>query len=157
MTDLNQTPSEEAVLLARGYKFVKKLGEGSYAKVRFFNVTNSCLNSLCILILNFQVYLAEYKPETEPERCSTLACKVINTVNAPKDFVRKFLPRELDILAKLNHPHVVHVHSIFQRRSKYFIFMRYAENGDLLDFVLKNGAVAEGQARVWLRQLALGI
>ncbi|XP_029051476.1 testis-specific serine/threonine-protein kinase 6-like [Osmia bicornis bicornis] len=135
MTDLNQTPSEEAVLLARGYKFVKKLGEGSYAKV----------------------YLAEYKPETEPERCSTLACKVINTVNAPKDFVRKFLPRELDILAKLNHPHVVHVHSIFQRRSKYFIFMRYAENGDLLDFVLKNGAVAEGQARVWLRQLALGL
>ncbi|XP_012144742.1 testis-specific serine/threonine-protein kinase 6 isoform X3 [Megachile rotundata] len=133
MTDLNHTSSEEAVLLARGYKFIKKLGEGSYAKV----------------------YLAEYRPETDPERNNTLACKVIDTVNAPKDFVRKFLPRELDILVKLNHPHVVHVHSIFQRRSKYFIFMRYAENGDLLDFVLKNGAVSEGQARVWIRQLAL--
>lgn len=58
---------------------------------------------------------------------------------------------------KLNHPHVVHVHSIFQRRTKYFIFMRFAENGDLLDFILKNGAVAESQARVWFRQLALGI
>lgn len=34
--------------------------------------------------------------------------------------------------------------------------MRYAENGDLLEFILKNGAVAEGQARVWFRQLALG-
>jgi len=103
------------------------------------------------------VYLAEYKPEHESEKNSILACKIIDTASAPKDFVKKFLPRELDILVKLNHPHVVHVHSIFQRRTKYFIFMRFAENGDLLEFILKYGAVAENQARVWFRQLALGI
>ena len=40
---------------------------------------------------------------------------------------------------------------------RYFIFMRFAENGDLLDFVLKNGAIVESQARVWLRQMALGL
>ncbi|XP_011693858.1 PREDICTED: testis-specific serine/threonine-protein kinase 3-like, partial [Wasmannia auropunctata] len=131
----NKTSSEEATLLARGYKLLKKLGEGFYAKV----------------------YLAEYRPEHEPEKNSTLACKIIDTASAPKDFVRKFLPRELDILVKLNHPHVVHVHSIFQRRTKYFIFMRFAENGDLFDYILKNGAVAENQARVWFRQLALGL
>ncbi|XP_012532700.1 testis-specific serine/threonine-protein kinase 1 isoform X3 [Monomorium pharaonis] len=135
MSHLSQTPSEEATLLARGYKLVKKLGEGCYAKV----------------------FLAEYKPERETEKNSVLACKIIDTANAPKDFVRKFLPRELDILVKLNHPHVVHVHSIFQRRTKYFIFMRFAENGDLLDYILKNGAVAENQARVWFRQLTLGL
>lgn len=102
------------------------------------------------------MYLAEYKPEHEADHNNSLACKIIDTANAPKDVVRKFLPRELDILARLNHPHVVHVHSIFQRRTKYFIFMRFAENGDLLDHVLRNGAVAESQARVWFRQLALG-
>ncbi|XP_031830312.1 testis-specific serine/threonine-protein kinase 3 isoform X2 [Nomia melanderi] len=135
MTDLNQTSSEEAVLFARGYKFLKKLGEGSYAKV----------------------YLSEYKSESEPDKNKKLACKVIDTTKAPKDFVKKFLPRELDILVKVNHPHVVHVHSIFQRRAKYFMFMRYAENGDLLEFILKNGAVQESQARVWLRQLTLAL
>ncbi|XP_033337451.1 testis-specific serine/threonine-protein kinase 3 isoform X2 [Megalopta genalis] len=135
MTDLSQTASEEAVLFQRGYKFLKKLGEGSYAKV----------------------YLSEYKSDSEPDKNKRLACKVIDTNKAPKDFVRKFLPRELDILVKVNHPHVVHVHSIFQRRAKYFMFMRYAENGDLLEFILKNGAVQEGQARVWFRQLSLAL
>ncbi|XP_011155664.1 testis-specific serine/threonine-protein kinase 1 isoform X2 [Solenopsis invicta] len=130
-----QSPSEEATLLDRGYKLLQKLGEGYYAKV----------------------FLAEYKPEQDGEKNSVLACKIIDTASAPKDFVRKFLPRELDILVKLNHPHVVHVHSIFQRRTKYFIFMRFAENGDLFDFILKNGAVGENQARVWFRQLTLGL
>ncbi|KAI4502606.1 hypothetical protein M0802_002518 [Mischocyttarus mexicanus] len=135
MSDLNQTSSEEAILLERGYKLMKRIGEGSYAKV----------------------YQADYKSQFRSVKDCTLACKIIDTSKAPKDFVRKFLPRELDILVKLNHPHVVHIHSIFQRRTKYFIFMRFAENGDLLDYILKNGAVSENQARIWLRQLALGL
>ncbi|XP_034949554.1 testis-specific serine/threonine-protein kinase 1-like [Chelonus insularis] len=134
-TELDQSPSEQAILQARGYKIMKKLGEGSFAKV----------------------FLAEYKPNDDPDSNISLACKIVDTSNAPKDIVRKFFPRELDILVKLNHPHVVQVHSIFQRRTKYFIFMRFAENGDLLQYILKNGPVGESQARVWLRQLALGL
>lgn len=34
--------------------------------------------------------------------------------------------------------------------------MRFAEKGDLLEFTLKNGPISETQARIWLRQLALG-
>lgn len=114
---------------------MRKLGEGSYAKV----------------------YLTEYTNAKEPEKSQSLACKIIDTSKAPKDFVKKFLPRELDILVKLNHPHVVHIQNIFQRKSKYFIFMRFAENGDLLEFVVKKGAVSEAQCRVWMRQLALAV
>lgn len=42
-------------------------------------------------------------------------------------------------------------------RLSYYIFMRLAENGDLLDWVLKFGAVKETQSRVWLRQLSMAI
>lgn len=132
--ELHNSPSEELTLSSRGYRILKKLGEGSYAKV----------------------YLAEFTAENQ-DRKSQLACKIVDTSKAPKDFVRKFLPRELDILVKLNHPHIIHIHSIFQRKNKYFIFMRFAENGDLLEFVLKKGSISEAQARVWMRQLALAV
>lgn len=35
--------------------------------------------------------------------------------------------------------------------------MRYAENGDLLDFVLKNGPLSEPQVRSWTKQMALAV
>lgn len=133
--DLKFSGSEQLTLVTRGYSILKKLNEGSYAKV----------------------YLADYKNPKKPEKVIRLACKVIDTKIAPKDFVKKFLPREIEMLIKLNHPHLVHTHSIFQRRFKYFIFMRYMEHGDLLDFILSQGAVQEDQARVWTRQIASAV
>lgn len=135
MSDLLNSASEELTLSSRGYRIIKLLGEGSYAKV----------------------YLADFKNNLGTSNKFQLACKIIDTRKAPRDFVKKFLPRELDILIKLNHPHIIHVHSIFQRKSKYFIFMRFAEQGDLLDYVSKKGPTSEPQARVWFRQLALAI
>ncbi|XP_060531563.1 testis-specific serine/threonine-protein kinase 1-like [Cylas formicarius] len=126
--------SEEQTFAARGYRLVKKLGEGSCA----------------------YVYLAEFA-SGQDDKQKLLACKVVDVSKAPKDFVKKFLPRELDILIRINHPHIIHIHSIFQRKTKYFIFMRHAENGDLLEYILKKGPVSESQARVWIRQLALAV
>ncbi|KAL1122916.1 hypothetical protein AAG570_003241, partial [Ranatra chinensis] len=86
-----------------------------------------------------------------------LACKVTDTSSAPYDFVHKFLPREIQVLSRVRHPHIVHVHSILQRKSKFFVFMRQAERGDLLDFLKRAGAVEERLSRLWCRQLALAL
>ncbi|VEN46544.1 unnamed protein product [Callosobruchus maculatus] len=134
--DLLLRPSEELTLSSRGYRLMHKLGEGSYA----------------------QVFLAEFtNKDADDKTTKLLACKVVDVSKAPKDFVKKFLPRELDILVRINHPHIIHIHSIFQRKTKYFIFMRHAENGDLLEFILKKGPISEAQSRVWMRQIALAI
>ncbi|XP_041973356.1 testis-specific serine/threonine-protein kinase 1-like [Aricia agestis] len=93
----------------------------------------------------------------EDGRHNVVACKVIDTAQAPREYLTKFLPRELDILIRVNHPHIIHVSNIFQRRAKYFIFLRFAENGDLLDFLTQNGAVSETQSRFWMRQIVSGV
>lgn len=35
--------------------------------------------------------------------------------------------------------------------------MKYAENGDLLEFILNNGPIPEQQAKVWFRQMVSGL
>ncbi|XP_063374000.1 testis-specific serine/threonine-protein kinase 1-like [Cydia amplana] len=86
-------------------------------------------------------------------RTVDLACKVIDTSVAPRVYLNKFLPRELDILAHVNHPHIIQVTNIYHRYAKYFVFMRLGENGDLLNFISMKGNLSEAQCRVWMRQL----
>lgn len=131
---LSLRPSEKQILAQRGYKILKGIGEGIYA----------------------QVFLTKFKGFTN-SGIITLACKIISTHKAPKNFVMKFLPRELDILIRLNHPRIIHSHSIFHRKEKYYVFMRYAEKGDLLTFILNKGPVPEAQGRLWVRQISLAI
>lgn len=128
------TPSEEEIFKGKGYTFVKKLGQGAYG----------------------WVYLTDYLAPKE-KKVVQRACKVIDTKKTKREYVTKFIPRELDILVKINHPYIIYVHGIFYRKAKYFIFMRFAENGDLLEFILKKGAVTEAQSRVWFRQISVAL
>lgn len=126
--------SERITLDNRGYRLLKKLGEGSFAKV----------------------YLGEFQMSKSAEYYK-LACKIIDTKKTPDQYKKKFLSRELNVLANCSHPHLVAIHSIFKRHDKFFVFMRYAERGDLYDVVRANGAVGEQQAKIWIRQMSLAI
>lgn len=131
---LSPRSSEVNALEQRGYIIGKKIGQGSYATV----------------------HLAEYVDGPNPRKMR-LACKIFDKEKAPRDFLDKFFPRELDILTKIENPNIIQVHSILQRGPRVFIFMRYADNGDLLDFVKRNGVVPEQQAKIWFKQMALGL
>jgi len=39
----------------------------------------------------------------------------------------------------------------------FFIFMPFAENGDLFDFIMRHGAIPEQQSKLWFRQMASGL
>ena len=117
-----------------GYTFGKLIGKGCYGKV----------------------FKAKQVDPNSGEK-SELACKYIICQKCPNNFLIKFLPRELDILKKISHPNIIRIHSILQSSTSVFIFMRYAENGDLLDYLRSTGIVTEKIANVWLFQLASAI
>lgn len=131
--NLSPRNSELNALEQRGYSIGKKIGQGSYASV----------------------HLADYVDQSAKKL--RLACKIFDKEKAPHDFLEKFFPRELDILTKIENPHIIQVHSILQRGPRVFIFMNYAENGDLLDHIKRNGVTAEHNAKMWFRQMASGL
>lgn len=133
-TRLSPRNSEINALEQRGYLIGKKIGQGSYATV----------------------HVADYVDQNS-NRKMRLACKIFDKEKAPKDFLDKFFPRELDILTKIENPHIIQVHSILQRGPRIFIFMRFADNGDLLDYVKRTGIVPEHQAKLWFRQMVSGL
>ncbi|KAG5336572.1 TSSK1 kinase, partial [Acromyrmex charruanus] len=179
---LSPRNSEVNALEQRGYLIGKKIGQVVHRFIcflfllilhvfflrlltvasAFFNLYNAKYIGRSPFYLHlFQgsyatVHLAEYIDGASSKKMR-LACKIFDKEKAPDDFLDKFFPRELEILTKIENPHIIQVHSILQRGPRVFIFMRYADNGDLLDFVKSNGVVPEQQSRLWFRQMASGL
>ncbi|KAI8046209.1 testis-specific serine/threonine-protein kinase 1 [Drosophila gunungcola] len=127
---LSTRSSDVDALAQRGYNVGHKIGEGSYATVITAGYADDAGHGV------------------------HLACKIIDKAKAPTDFVNKFFPRELEILTKIDHTNIIQIHSILQRGPKIFIFMRYAENGDLLSHIKKTGPIDEKQSKIWFLQMA---
>ncbi|XP_027037936.1 testis-specific serine/threonine-protein kinase 4-like [Pocillopora damicornis] len=119
-----------ALLERYGYQLGDILGKGSYAVVR-------------------KAYSRRHK--------RYVAVKIICKKKAPEDFLSKFLPREIKVLKKLHHPHVLSLIEVIETNTRMYIITDLAESGDLLEFIRKNGAVAEAQAKRLFKQLVLGI
>lgn len=75
-----QRSERKSTLEANGYTLGKTLGEGAYAKVKLAISTK--------------------------QNCH-VAIKIINKRRASKEYLAKFLPREIQVLQRLKHPYVV--------------------------------------------------
>lgn len=121
----------ERRLRDRGYRIRSTLGEGAYSKVK----------------LAYSTRLA-----------SDVAIKCINKQVAPRDFVEKFLPRELQALPQLSHPNIVKIYEILEATDGYvYIVMENARNGDMLRYVQRKGALPEEEIRSYFWQLVQAI
>ncbi|CBY23229.1 unnamed protein product [Oikopleura dioica] len=134
---VNEAQSVFTEILARhGYAIGAEMGEGTYSKVKHCTWT---------------------KPgETPPEK-KKIAIKIINKKTAPKDFLEKFLPRELEILRKVHHPNVVQTFEIITINHKVFIALEWAGKGDLLAFVRLRGSLKENDCRRIFTEMSTGI
>lgn len=117
-------------LVEKGYRLGPRIGEGSYAKVRIIERIKDG---------------------------KILAVKIIDRAKAPKDFLERFLPRELKLLVRIDHEYIVTTHEIIQTSEHVFIVMDYAEKGDLLDYVRKHGALPDQEAKNMFQAMAQAV
>lgn len=96
--------SKTNALKSEGYIILDHISQGSYGEVRHAKYINE-------------------------DRELKLVVKIIDTKQTSKEYINKFLPRELDVIRKINHPYIIYTHSILQKKAVLFIFMAYAEKG----------------------------
>ena len=116
-------PRTAAVFKRKGYKVTDKISEGSFGKV--------------------------YKGKRTKDGIKS-AVKVMDLDRMDK-FTLEYLPRELEMLQKINHPCAIKVYDIFKSNKRIYIFMEYAPNGCLTD-QCKDHPIPENKGRKWFRQ-----
>ena len=124
--------SDRTILLRYGYVLQdeKILGEGTYSKVK-------------------KAYSSTLRKD--------VAIKIVNRRNAPKDFLKRFFPRELNIIRMLKHENICQFYEILDTCSKVFIAMEYANKGDLLEYVQRNRYMVEAAARKLFLQVRVSV
>ncbi|XP_040356481.1 testis-specific serine/threonine-protein kinase 6-like [Ixodes scapularis] len=84
------------------------------------------------------------------------ACKVVYTRRTSRNFRVKFLPRQLGILSRLRHSHIVRVLEILHRPSRVFIVMELVLGGNLFTLVSVS-RLPESRAHELFVQLACAV
>ncbi|XP_059060849.1 testis-specific serine/threonine-protein kinase 3-like [Achroia grisella] len=114
------------VLETHGYVLGRTIGSGSYATV---------------------------KVATSDRHNCQVAIKIISKFQAPGDYLKKFLPREIEVVKGLKHENLIRFLQAIETTHRVYIVMEYAENGSLLDIIRKDQHIDEMRGRRWFRQL----
>ncbi|XP_045212517.1 testis-specific serine/threonine-protein kinase 3-like [Mercenaria mercenaria] len=117
-------------LAAKGYRVGHQLGEGTYSKVR--TVERVADRKMC-------------------------AVKIIDRQKARKDYLAKFLPRELEIIKRLKHKNVIQTFLCIETKEFIFQIMQYAEKGDVLQLIHSHGFIHELKAKTIFHDVANGL
>lgn len=115
----------KAVFKKKGYTIEEKLNEGAFGQV--------------------------YKGK-DTKTGTTVAIKVMFLSNNTAKYEKKFWPRELKALINIRHPYVIEIYDIIKADAKLFIFMEFANGGDIGGYLKKNGALPEPVACYWFTQ-----
>ena len=67
------------------------------------------------------------------------------------------LSSELDILKKVNHPYIIHLHDLYETKDSVFIITDLALGGELFNQLLLKGSYTEQDAANLVKQLLEGV
>lgn len=123
------SPVSLSQYLDRYYKLGNVLGEGAFAKVRF---------------------------GTDRQTAEVFAVKEIDK-KSNNQREAELTVREVKIMMKIMHPHVVNTHDIFESLSHLHLVIEYMQGGELFDIIADQGHLSEQRASQVLRDIITAV
>jgi len=112
------------------YRLGKNLGIGSFGKVR----------------------LAEHQLTGHK-----VAVKILNRGRIRQLEMDEKVRREIKILKLFYHPHIIRLYEVIYTPTDIYMVMEFVPGGELFDFIVSNGRLAEPRARTMFQQLVSGV
>ncbi|XP_063674033.1 uncharacterized protein LOC134811206 [Bolinopsis microptera] len=115
--------------VSKRYNFFYDLGSGAYATVKY--ATCSKTNK-------------------------AYAVKIISKTKTPREYLRKFVPREVDALKRLSvyeHPHISQMREFFETSRRVYLVTKLAMGGDLLTYINSRKCLNEDTSRKMIAEL----
>ena len=113
-----------------GYQLGETLGAGAYAVVK-------------------EAYSHKLKKK--------VAIKIVDKKDVAPKTADKFLWREIEVLKRVDHKHVIRVYEVIDCGHNLYIAMELAPNGDLLQMIQKRGFLHENDARKLFKKILKGV
>lgn len=116
----------------------RRIGDGAYSKV----------------------YVAQVRrriPNSHAHTSRKIACKIIDGRRSSADYINRFFPRELKIMRRLSHPHIVSVHKMIEIGPYICCLMDLCAHGDLLQRVQLIGALQPGESKLYFCQVVAAV
>lgn len=127
----------------------KKIGSGAFSKVYLGYATHEKL------VQNYKL-----ASDLKSKHHAKVAIKIIATSQAPSEYHKKFLPREIYSLnATYKHTNVIQLYESFRNDRRSYLILELASQGDLLEYINNVSSrriypgLEEGDAKRLFRQL----
>ena len=74
-----------------------------------------------------------------------VAVKIVDKADLDADNLKK-ISREIEIMRKLSHRHIIQLYQVMETESMIYIVTEFAANGEIFDHLVRNGRMSEGEA-----------
>lgn len=115
--------------VVKNYRLLKTIGKGNFARVM----------------------LARHMPTN-----SEVAIKIIDKTQLNTNSLEKLF-REVSIMKLLNHPNIVKLFEVIETEKTLYLVMEYVSNGEVFEYLVKNGRMKENIARQKFRQIVSAV
>ncbi|XP_074059187.1 testis-specific serine/threonine-protein kinase 5-like [Macrotis lagotis] len=131
----------------------KKIGSGAFSKVYLGYATHERMSQ------NYKL-----SSDLRAKRHTMVAIKIISTAEAPLEYSRKFLPREIYSLnATYKNLNVIQLYETYRNSQRSYLVLELASRGDLLEYINATSdrrccpGLEEEEARRLFRQLVSAV